>query len=153
MDFDPKAVDEGFTSEWNEGNFKNLRLHEAQEMINIGKVNPFAHSEDGTSWNFQIWQGGIDILLGEGQSKYATEEIGEVKKEKDFVEELIKLKPPFKRIVEYKLHGKIERFVPIKDNQKRIKEILQDYEDIVKKLNDIHGLSTRNADPDDWKGL
>jgi len=146
MNYNPTEVDEGFTSEWNEGNFKNLRLHEAQEMINIGKINPFGLSEDGTSWNYQIWQGGIDILLGEGLSKYATEEITEVKTQKNFVEELIKLKPPFKRIIEFKLHGKTERFIPIPINQKRIKEILQDYENIVKKLNDLHGLSTRNRD-------
>jgi len=146
MVFDPKETDEGFTSEWNEGNFKNLRLHEAQEMINMGKINPFGYSEDETSWNYQIWKGGIDILLGEGQSKYATGEIEEVKTQKKFVEEIIKFKPPFKRIKEFKLHGSVGRFISIPANQERIKEILQDYENIVKKLNDVHGLSTRNRD-------
>ena len=53
--------DNGNISEWNEGNFKNLRLHEAQEMINLGKINPFSHSQDKTTWNYHIWKSGIDI--------------------------------------------------------------------------------------------
>jgi len=145
--------EEGLKSEWNEGNFKNLRLHEAQEMINLGKLNPFVSSEDGTTWNYQIWLGGIDILLGEGMSKYGDDEVIEIENEKKFIEELIKLKPPFTRIIEFKLNGQKGRFIPIPKNQKRIKKILENYESIVKKFNDIHGLSTRNADDDDWRGL
>ena len=55
----------GSVSEWNEGNFKCIRLHEAQELINLGKVNPFAYSRERTAWNHQVWKAGIDILYGE----------------------------------------------------------------------------------------
>ncbi len=146
----------GSISEWNEGNFKNLRLHEAQELINMGKVDPFSYSSEGTSWNYQIWKAGIDILYGEGCSKYTTgeeSEIDEVKKIKDFIELFCDTKPPFKQITEHHIDSQQSKFIPNIENQRKIKEMLEMYEKIVKQYNDDHGLSTRNKDEDDWRGL
>lgn len=144
MDYTPKG--DGSISEWNEGNFKNLRLHEAQELINEGKIEPFSLSLNKTSWNFQIWRAGIDILFGEGKSKYSKEEIEEVEKIKSFLEVYLDLRHPFKRITEYFISSKKDKFIPIHENQKKIKELLEKYEEIVKRYNDTHGLSTRNKD-------
>ena len=145
--------DSGSISEWNEGNFKNLRLHEAQEMINVGKVNPFSLSEDKQSWNYEMWKAGIDILFGEGKAKYSDEESEEVEKVKELLERFLELRVPFKLITEHSFGTKRDRFIPIKDNQKKIKEVMEMYESIVKKYNDEHGLSTKNADKRDWRGL
>jgi len=141
-----KGDDFGSVSGWNEGNFKNLRLHEAQEMINIGKVNPFSLSEDGTSWKYEGWKAGIDILFGEGISKYAKDEIDEVKAIKNFVEKYILIHPPFKYITIYNIQGKQTKFKSLKENQNNVKKYLEEYEEKTKKFNDIHGLSTRNLD-------
>ncbi len=158
LDFmdEPDNINNGSISEWNEGNFKNLRLHEAQEMINMGKVNPFSYSENETAWSYQIWKAGIDILYGEGASKYSTGEKSEVEQVemiKNFVERYLSIKPPFRKITEYHIDSKQDKFIPIKENQQKIKKALEIYEKIVKKFNDKHGLSTRNRDDDDWRGL
>ena len=150
-DFDSES--NGVISKWNEGNFKNLRLHEAQEMINSGKVNPFAYSTESNAWNYQVWGAGIDILYGEGCSKYSDEEVEEVDKVKKFCETVIELKPPFMKITEHHIDSRQVRFTPIKENQKKIKDLLEMYEKIVKRYNDDHGLSTGNKDEDDWRGL
>ena len=139
---------EGSVSEWNEGNFKNLRLHEAQEMINCGKTTPFSTTDDGMNWNFTLWKAGIDILYGEGDSKYSDSEITEVEKIKGFIEKYLKFISPFKRIVIYSYYGKKEHHKPIPENQTKISELLSLYEKQVKKYNDLHGLSTRNRE--DW---
>lgn len=142
----------GSISEWNEGNFKTLRLHESQELINMGKMNPFEYSEDGTKWNYVIWKSGIDILYGEGQSKYGEPEIKEIDCIKTLSENLIELFPPFKILRESKYFGNENKFIPIKKNQSKIKKYLELYEKQVKIYNDAHGLSTRNKD-DDLRGL
>lgn len=147
MEIDTK--DTGSISEWNEGNFKNLRLHEAQEMINYGKVNPFTASEDRTSWRFQLWKAGIDVLFGEGAAKYGTDEKKKAIKIKSMVETFIALKPPFRTIIDVSIDGKNSKFIPVSTNQKEIKQLLEIYELIIKEYNDIHGLSTRNKEEED----
>ncbi len=139
----------GSISEWNEGNFKNLRLHEAQEMINMGKVDPFSYCSEGTSWNYQIWKAGIDILFGEGSSKYKDTEIKEVEKICSFYDQFLVAKPPFKQITEHHIDSQGTKFIPNQENQKKIKKILQMYEKIVKQYNDDHGLSTRNKEEEE----
>lgn len=147
-----KLSDTGSISEWNEGNFKNLRLHESQEMINSGKINPFGSSEDGTTWNYLLWKSGIDILYGEGQSKYKDEEIIEIEEIKKTIKLILKVKPAFKIIQKLKYGGNESKFIPIKKNQDKIEEFLELYEKQVKQYNDDHGLSTRNKE-EDLRGL
>lgn len=147
-----KEDDVGSISEWNEGNFKNLRLHEAQQLINMGKINPFGMSENGTSWNYQVWKSGIDILYGEGQSKYSEGEIDEIDNIQELIETILRIKPPFKTITEHSYIGTNNNFVPITENQRKIEKFLKLYEKKVKEYNDAHGLSTRNKD-EDLKGL
>ncbi len=143
---------EGAVSEWHEGNFKTLRLHEAQEMINYGKVNPFSIAEDEQAWKYQIWKAGIDILYGEGQSKYSDDEEKEVENIRDYIYRVLQVFPPFKTISETNYAGKKDRTIGINSNQEKIERILYLYEKKVKQLNDVHGLSTRNQE-DDTKGL
>lgn len=141
-----KEGDFGKVSEWNEGNWKNLRLHEAQETINHGKTDPFIYSQEYRRWNYVLWKGGIDVLFGEGMSKYSEEEIERVLRMKKIIETFLELKTPFKKIYSYGIGGRKEKYVPVKEDQSKIKEYLEKYEQIVKKYNDEHGLSTRNRD-------
>jgi len=145
--------DKGSISEWNEGDLKNLRLHKAQIDINIGKVNPFSFSEDFNSWNYMVWKGGIDVLFGEGMSKYGEEEIEEVNSVKSLIETFLGLKIIFQKVYFNQGGIKREKFIPNKDNQLKLKEYMELYEKIVKKYNDNHGLSTRNRDLEDTRGL
>lgn len=138
--------DSGSVSEWNEGDLKNLRLHEAQEMINYGKMNPFSLAEDGVSWKYEIWKGGVDILYGEGQSKYNTEETKEIEKVRALLEKTLRLKKPFRKVTLQAYMGNQTKHMPVEENQQKIYQFLIIYEKQVKKYNDIHGFSTRNKD-------
>ena len=78
----------GEMSEWNEGDYKNLRLHKAQEIINAGSLSPtkqiilFGIMKFGYEFIFD----GINILYGEGMSKYSSDEVIEIDKLRDDVE-------------------------------------------------------------------
>ena len=144
---------EGNISEWNEGNFKCLRLHDAQEMINQGKVNAFAITDDGVTWNWMIWKAGIDILYGEGQSKYSSDEIEQVDNIKNLIEIFLQVKPPFQTVMISNFMGRNSKFMSLRENQATLKKYLEIYEKVVKRYNDEHGLSTRNKEEDDWRGL
>lgn len=140
----------GSISEWNEGTFKNIRLHEAQEMINVGKVNPFEISIDGTNINYNLWFNGINILYGEGHAKYGDKEIDEVENIKTMIETVLEVFPPFRTEYITTREGDEQNKVPIKNNQLKIKKMLELFETTVKYYNDKHGLSTRNMNEHDW---
>jgi len=137
----------GAVSEWNEGNLKNLRLHEAQELINFGKSNPLIKFNE--EWKYKMWIDGINILYGEGSSKYSDTEIKEIEKVKEIL---------FKALVIYPIHlkkvNKIFNDIHVKyslneENWEKVKKYIELFERRVKYFNDLHGLSTRNYDYDD----
>lgn len=136
----------GKISEWNEGTFKCIRLHEAQELINKGQTAPFQIDEVNNCYNYQTWKAGIDIYYKEGYSKYSPEEIDEVNKIKFLIEKLLIIKPPFVAVCVSNFEGKYIIHKPNKINQERIINLLEQYEFLAKKYNDDHGLSTRNKD-------
>jgi hypothetical protein len=138
---------EGSVSEWNEGNFKNLRLHEAQELINTGKMNPLKNFDN--SWNYEQWIDGITILYGEGNSKYSDKEIIIVEKTKEIIFARILLYPPFSKSIQVKFGKKKVENKLNYANWNFLRKLIEVYEKQVKYFNDIHGLSTRNYDYDD----
>lgn len=136
---------QGNVSQWNEGNLKSLRLHEAQELINLSKMNPL--KKVNGSWNFQMWIEGINILFGEGYSKYSDDEKKYVTKEKEILDLILERFPIIKFYVPHSFEDPEETEVQIDyDNWKRVKKKIEFFEEIVKKFNDEHGLSTRNVD-------
>jgi len=149
MEFNPK--DEGEVSKWNEGYLKNLRLHEAQELINISKINPLKKNKDG-SWRFERWNEGITILFGEGESKWSPEEIKEVNKIKEIIILTLENNPPYEIIRRLTVGKKIQDININQENWTILRKLMELYEKKVRKFNDIHGLSTRNYD-EDLEGL
>jgi len=129
---------EGTISQWNEGNLKSLRLHEAQELINIAKMDPIRKHRE--------WIDGIIILYGEGESKYSDGEIKEI----ESIKELIFLSLKLKQIIITKNNSAIfSSFNNITINYKNwdtLRKLIELFEQKVKKANDLHGLSTRNYD-------
>lgn len=137
---------DGNISEWNEGNLKNLRMHEAHELINSGKVNPFALNKSKTNWNYLDWKAGVDVLFGEGFERYSKDELEESEKQKKFVDIILKTLPPFLKEISNGYGNQHTIFISIEENQEKIKDTLYNYEKIVKKYNNLHGLSTRNKE-------
>ena len=133
---------DGSVSEWNEGNLKSTRLHEAQTIINYAKMNLLAMS--GDSFNYEMWISGIDILYGEGQSKYKEKEIEDVEKVRTIISLLIEYKFPHQVINEETSSGKRQKIMFDKKNWQVLKVATELFEKIVKQYNDSHGLSTRN---------
>ena len=138
--------DSGKISEWNEGNLKSIRLHEAQEMINWGKISPLKVSADGSSWNYEMWIAGIDILCGEGQAKYSDGELKEILEVKDLVVLRIKFFPIRKIVTINSIGSSKQQYVVNQDNWEKLKRLIELYEHKTKSYNDKHGLSTRNRE-------
>tara|TARA_R100000687_G_C6390301_1_gene136978 strand:+ start:318 stop:761 length:444 start_codon:yes stop_codon:yes gene_type:complete len=133
---------DGNVSEWNEGNLKSLRLHEAQIMINTGKINPLKRI--GDSWGFELWLSGINILYGEGQSKYSAPEMEVIERIRDLANNLKRMKPPFSLVIKKTMSKSSERAMPNYENWENLRRLVELYEQKVKFYNDKHGFSTRN---------
>ncbi len=142
-------MQEGNISEWNEGNFKSMRLHQAQSIINYSKLSPLTQSEFGAGFNYNLWITNIDILYEEGKPKYKSSEIETVDKVKKLIESLIKLKPPHIQVYEASISGTRTKYVLNKENWESLKRVAELFESLVRLYNDKHGLSTRNRDEDD----
>lgn len=134
----PQPESQGDVSEWNEGNFKSMRLHQAQMLINNAKINPF--SRNSNKWSYELWFSGIDIMYGEGQQKYSESEKKSCKELKAEVEELLKIRvcSPIKQ------NGKEGVSVSVV-TWDQLKPKLEEFEYLVKTYNDKHGLSTKNV--------
>ena len=146
-----KDSKKGEYSEWNEGDYKNLRLHKAQEMINLSSVAPMEKINffDIKKYGYELWFDGINILFGEGMQKYGEDEYKKVVGLRNAIEEFIRTKRVCYPITnQYKQKGMGVNMENLKD----LKMLLRDYEYLVKVYNDKHGLSTRNRD-DDSDGL
>ena len=109
-------MQEGNISEWNEGNFKSMRLHQAQSMINYSKLSLLTRSEFGSGFNYNLWITNVDILYEEGKAKYHGKEILEVDKVKELIESLIKVKPVHSKVSVQSVAGLKKQFVLNKDN-------------------------------------
>jgi len=143
--------EEGKISEWNEGTFKSIRLHEAQELINFAKANPLRKLPDGR-WAYELWIAGIEVLYGEGTSKYKTSEMEEVESIREEINNLLITEPPINMISSCSISKGASKPTLNIENWKKIRKKIELYEKKVKHYNDEHGLSTRNYD-DDFRGL
>lgn len=129
----------GEISEWNEGNFKSMRLHQAQELINYSKVNPFGRTVN--KWNYELWFVGVDIMLGEGIQKYNDSESDKSIELKKEVEGLME-----KERICFISNNNSRKIVTINtDPWKLLKVKLEEFEYLIKRYNDKHGLSTKNV--------
>jgi len=139
--------DKGRVSEWNEGNFKSKRLHDAQEVINQAKSNPlswiYVKVWNMENWGYKLWFHASDVVFGEGQQKYSNKEKAELDKLKGEVETLIN-KPFINPITHAYKRGPVGYSVDMK-SWLILKLKLENFEYLSKKYNDQHGLSTRNV--------
>ena len=142
-----KFQEGGQISEWNEGDYKNLRLHKAQEIINFASIDPFKKLNFlGTIlFGYKAWFEGINILFREGKAKYSETEFNEVKKLKKEIEGLFSTN---EICTESVTRGRATISIDLK-NWEKIKERIDEYEDKVYMYNDSHGLSTRNREEDE----
>ena len=135
---------EGAISEWNEGTLFSLRMHEAKELINYGKMYPLSPSPDGKGWGYQSWISGIEILYGEGNSKYSTVEIDEVNKVKQLVSLRVKFRAPHRIVSNSKREATKTSVLIDKKNWEGLKKLIEMFEQKVKFYNDKRGMGTRN---------
>ena len=134
-------------SEWNEGMFFTLRLHDTQQLINYAKINPLAKSPSG-EWNYKLWVSGVNILYGEGNSKYTEEEKKEIEGIRKLIDSMLEIKPVHKQVIRTIDSKKQVKYIFSLKNWKDLKGVVETYENLVKFYNDEHGLSTRNKDND-----
>lgn len=138
----------GVISAWNEGDYKNLRLHRAQNIINIGSMAPFEKLSlyDINMYGYEFWLQGINALFREGKAKYSDKEREEARELKKECEKSIN-----EAKFLFKINNTQNKGVKITKDWDSVKEKLEEYEDKIYFCNEAHGLSTRNVDDEeDW---
>lgn len=147
-----KADSDGNVSEWNEAMFKMKRLHELQTEINRCKMNPLTKHFTGT-WNYLIWFRSIKALYSEGDAKYKTTEIKEIDDLTTTIETLLDISPPHSTRAKASYGGVSKQEIFNKENWDLLKNLIELMERKVKKANDVHGLSTKNAESMDGRSI
>ena len=136
---------EGVVSEWNEGMLKSRRLSDIQTMINASRSDLLGENLIKNKKNYETWVQGIGILFSEGGSKYSDPEKKQVKKIRDVINEMLLKKPPYIRI---RIKNGVEKGSIFKFSQENFQDLVKLgdlYEEIVRQLNDKHGLTTKNV--------
>lgn len=142
-----KEYGEGEVSEWNEGNFKSLRLHQAQDLMNRAKIYPLKKfgMESDSKFNYEIWIDSIIILFGEGAAKYSGEEYAEVCALQSKVTDMMEKNPPCASKKSY-VNEDYHKVTSVnQEHWRALKKKIEEFEYKVKLYNDKHGLSTRNV--------
>lgn len=129
-------------SEWNEANLKMKRLHDAQERINFCKRDPKGIT-DG-KFNYEWWIKDVDVLFGEGKQKYSPKEKTQVDRIKKILFDKLILNPPHTKITANFIGGNQSGFVIDDKAYRDLLNLVEEFEEQVKELNDKHGLSTKN---------
>jgi len=137
------SSNQGMVSQWNEGDLKSLRLHEAQELINNSKIEPFKKIGK-RRYNYLNWIEGCSVLYGEGKSKYADNERKEIEEIKTLIYKKIIISPIIMRVKVINGFENKEREMINYKNWESLRKLIELYEQRVKLFNDKHGLSTRN---------
>lgn len=119
-------------------------------MINISKVCPL--KKTGDSWNYENWIAGIDVLYGEGHSKYKDNEIEDIEKLRDLISKFLMFKKPHNMIVDNGMGSSKINYALNVEVWIDLKKLIEIFEQRVKYYNDQHGLSTKNYE-EDWEGL
>jgi len=134
----------GRDSEWNEASFKSRRLNDIQELINFYKMQLLSKSNG--EWNFMGWHKAIDLLYGEGQSKYGDKEKREVLGQLEIARKLIRSKNICVKKTINTISGKKTVFEFNDDVFEKLYSLLYSIEMKVKDYNDKHGLTTKNKE-------
>lgn len=132
----------GRISEWNEGNFKSMRLHLIQSAINYYKTNKY--KKEGGKFNLEHLFIQVDLLYKEGKSKYNSAEIERCERVKRICKGLLE-HFPLEIQSQSVSFGSGNNITTInKKHFDMINDMIEDFEDVVKDYNDKHGLTTKN---------
>lgn len=149
-----KAPDvDGQVSEWNEAMFKMKRLHELQEEINRCNMMPLIKHPIAGEWNYIILFRSICSLYSEGNAKYKEVELTELNELKDTIISHMKNCPVHKSASNAGYGGGTKQDVYDDSNWDMLRRLLEKMEFLVRKYNDTHGLSTKNAESMDGRSI
>lgn len=135
---------EGRTSEWHEAALKPVRIHNIQVALNYYKMNPL--DREGNYFHYEQWLKQVILLRGEGWSKYSTDERKNCNKLMEICEWLLEAKQIHKRSYSFGMGGQQETFELNIKHYKEFVNMLRQFEDYVKDLNDEHGLTGANRE-------
>ena len=129
-------------SEWNEAIFKCKRLHEIQNLINFYKSNPLGMTEG--KFNYENQLRAIELLYGEGRSKYSNKEKVEMDALRVLCNKCLRFMPPHISYQQDSMKGSKATYTFNETNYERLSALLYDFEMKVRDYNDDHGLTTKN---------
>jgi len=123
-------------SEFNEMQFKMIRIHKLQDQINELWNNPFG-SVYGFNYNYEVLFSVIESLYAEVYSKCTKEEKKKAKQRFENVETILEKKPAFEK----SKHPSSRRQEFNKDNWKVLKKKLKRLNLYTRQLLENHGFS------------
>jgi len=129
-------------SEFNELQFKMIRVHKLQDQINELWNCPLMMNFNFGSYNYESIFSNLQSLYAEVYAKCTPDEIKEYNGLEEEIEKLIEDEPPF----EFGNHPTSKKASLNKDNWKEINKKLSDLRKLIKRLLDNHGYSPDKDD-------
>lgn len=139
---DKIPTDFGAPSEWNEANFKMMRLHEIQEAINILNLEPNRYLVDGTISLYWIYKALVRLYV-EGRPHYKQKHKDDVDSLRELIEEAFIKFPPAKIVYLSTLNGKKKVWKINQNNYNKLLRLLEQFEYKIRQYNTDAGLSTK----------
>jgi hypothetical protein len=134
--------DEGKYSEYNSAALKMKRLHDILSLMNGVRANLLAFNDDFGRYNYEIFYEYCTSLYQEVRAQCSEEERKEGDKLRNVLGlllEKLKVWSPRKTKI-YPYTQRKNKFM--ETHWRKIKEWLTEYEDLVRKLQDAHGMDT-----------
>ncbi len=138
--------EENVVSKFNEAALAMKRADMEQTILNVCKKNLIAFNMEFQDYNYQIVFKCLTNLYLESKSKFTNKEIGETEAWRKAISEFIS-----KNKIHFsvkKQFGRQERKIDY-SNLKILEEILHEYETLIRKCRDLHGLSSPNVEDDE----
>lgn len=144
-------IGSGKDSEWNEGAFKSMRLHDCQNYINYYKRNLKGFDTGTKKYNYENWFIEVQNLRDEGDAYWSSDEVKEVNLIEAEIRKAIKEKPAHLIAINSGM-GVNPHSTSVAWSNARLEEFsnsIREYERKVKRYNALHGLTTKTRDEDE----
>lgn len=133
-------TDETIISKFNEGSLQMQRIHMLQERVNLSNLNPLNFYPESNFYGYQVIFNSLNSLFAECSSKLDDKEVEEGKTMRRRINMLLIIRP-----VHHYIENPVTHTKEIKVNQQSwriIKEMLFEYELLIRKLLEVHNLTS-----------
>jgi len=139
----------GKESTFNEAVLKMQRIHDCWKSINNSRVNLLKWNYEFDKWEYEVVIANLYTQWFEVRGKCIEKEKKRFNLLRDVLEIFIETKQIYVKSIKHTFSGKKPILKFSKQNWDLIKKVINQLEDFLRDMHEVHGLSTPNVDDDE----